>query len=628
MRRDSPLTRLVTLLVFISLISLPLDVAGHDKDTIKIAKEKTFSEGFSKITPIKNIVPNEKEERIALLVTKYSPDYHEQYNCNSSECYTGSACVSSPAIYDDNYCVDGNWTTRTKLMAMRLLDIVMKEGAQNYSLFCDEYRDTLNYLDHPPGLNFGQRTHSFCVLKYYDNTEKVVVAASLKHDSYSSYDTSLQEVLEKTKRSPDYCDGLEGFGSCEEEDVWYDPEKHLLFFSKEDISFPSTHFHHTDMLGLLQPILDLLGVDPFQDLDPVTQLIENASYFNKLFILSKGEKSVFALLEKGRYLDGDSYDFLTVRYQNFYSDICLSVDGYSGSDAKVHCNPEGLSDYLITAQQDIGKYDGEGWLQLTAQIRAEDVPDLWPPRIHNAWIEPRRGYQYQYFCIYAEVSDPSGIHQIRSIITNRSGAEFDDSEMFNLYTKMNHSTWKHCFYSGDSPEGIYSVGLYLEDTKNNNLSVRNILSFSIIKKPVCMIEQWSCGEGTEAVFSFSDIKDAHIAIDPGYFDGAKLCCISDEDIHFEVFDRCPGRGIISISGSQGNHNDQHVAGINKFDAKVCMDGQAFKSCYRTNAPCDDWLECLFTYSEEGLVGGHVSACDYDGSGDIQELTWRVCCERS
>ena len=55
-------------------------------------------------------------------------------------------CVENGYWEDDHYCENGGWTSRTKLIAMTLLDEAMKADGE-YTLFCGPYKDVLNFYD-------------------------------------------------------------------------------------------------------------------------------------------------------------------------------------------------------------------------------------------------------------------------------------------------------------------------------------------------------------------------------------------------------------------------------------------------------------------------------------------------
>src|SRR3989338_508358 len=73
--------------------------------------------------------------------------------CPVDDCYYSSECFKEGEFLlsgGDHYCEKGAWTTRTKLLATQLLNIVSADDTyiDDYTLFCDSYKDTLNYYNY------------------------------------------------------------------------------------------------------------------------------------------------------------------------------------------------------------------------------------------------------------------------------------------------------------------------------------------------------------------------------------------------------------------------------------------------------------------------------------------------
>ncbi|NQU78864.1 hypothetical protein HQ545_03785 [Candidatus Woesearchaeota archaeon] len=81
---------------------------------------------------------------------------------NETQCFIGGghlaeiACVNDstfhqyPKVADDDspfeyhYCYDGNWTTRTKEIALQMLNMANRSNNNDYTIFCDKYDRSLN----------------------------------------------------------------------------------------------------------------------------------------------------------------------------------------------------------------------------------------------------------------------------------------------------------------------------------------------------------------------------------------------------------------------------------------------------------------------------------------------------
>ncbi len=627
------------LTVLINLIALPVNAADDNINTLIINNEDTTIHNFNKITPITNQLLNNKEEKITLFATKYKWDLYNSGDCtNNADCWNGSSCVPDKTFIDDNYCDNGNWTTRTKLTALKLLDSTAG-SSENYTLFCDNYDASINYkvYDIQPPYSLGDAAKKFCVLTYYpDEIETVIIGASLKED----YDSSLSNLLVSIEREATYCDNVVGsnFAPCgigpQAGYAWYNPSIQSVIFSKGRIALVAqTQFYHQFIQSLLQPILDLAGLEPFAEpwINDAQPLIENTSYFNKLFILQSGQKRIFAVLEEEKYSGGAKYDYLDIDYANFYSDICLSVNQYSTGEEYIKCAAKGLSEFLITRKtRPLRQQDAiSAWLRLTAQIRAKDVPDTWPPKIQGAGVTPPKGYQGMDFTISATLSDPSGVNIVNATIRNETD-RIITLPLTPTSAAYNYTSWTTTWTSSlNNPSGIYYIDIYAEDGTSppNSITHTNVATFEIILRPICIIEAGGCTAGANEIFSLSGLNDAHFATF-SYFSPAKMCCIfsaSDFTISTSSSNELFG---FSISG-QSPFNDQHIGDVSTFNYKAYLSNDAPLSNCHLNwlvCPGDKTNECILTLS--GLEEGHITPCDVLGTGEIPEFEYKLCCTRN
>jgi len=87
-------------------------------------------------------------------------------------------CISNEQFIVDDYCENGEWSTRTKFVALQLIDIA---GTNDFVVFCDTPQNVLNDLDYTiqgqPVQNLVsiQNTNNFCVLSF---KEQVIPDAS------------------------------------------------------------------------------------------------------------------------------------------------------------------------------------------------------------------------------------------------------------------------------------------------------------------------------------------------------------------------------------------------------------------------------------------------------------------
>lgn len=324
-------------------------------------------------------------------------------------------CVSL-VIDKDDYCENGYYTSRTKIVALALLDFV---GTEDFTLFCGDYRSALNnfeysvpsivhespncedlgsleddlnkvYFDNTLADSPGRRecvtgcrdssgnkipcVNNFCVLRYDDEgMNRVVVGTSLNQpinsDNYSILDIfgvarcNFPEGSSENKFFP--CDGRSV------SKLWYNPKLNTVIYSQDPITIGVQDFGDAFMDFLSGIYYSMVGF--FTGNPPVAgdrfSFVKDVKKFSNLYVAKHRGMSVSALIEEGILSEGFERDIMYINYTGFSADVCRSLDAFKPEempDAKYICDKEGDS-YVITA-------DGDSplvplWLELTASLR-------------------------------------------------------------------------------------------------------------------------------------------------------------------------------------------------------------------------------------------------------------------
>jgi len=171
--------------------------------------------------------------------------------------------------YEDRYCLDGTWTTRTGLLASAFLIFTDTENIDDFTLFCDNYTNTLNVIDFTwPGggtnpltyMITNNPTNEFCVLKYMDRDAqqyKVAFGTSLNNDD-DDVSGFLYNVLNLNGNE---CDdkGTDNFEDCYEEKVWWDNNTKIVVYNKDGMQFMPGGFLEQLWNFLLDPIRSVVN---------------------------------------------------------------------------------------------------------------------------------------------------------------------------------------------------------------------------------------------------------------------------------------------------------------------------------------------------------------------------------
>lgn len=270
-------------------------------------------------------------------------------------------CINNQEFLFDNYCDNGDWTSRTKFVASKLLEV---GESDDYILYCTNYKDALNNFE-----NFGDKENylggefitseqatpslgvaiagptepetlhscfqeisnaaegkrlipdnkntcinNVCVLK--PKNGKVAFATTLNKD-IDDPDSFLIALNIPQNKLSELCPSLDGFVKCDlsgtdlEGDLWYSSQLNALIYSKDGINLNPT---------VLDKILDffsnLFGTE--SDLSDEEAFIREAHNFRELYLLNKDSKKVRAVQE----ILSQDQQTLIAEYENFQTPVC------------------------------------------------------------------------------------------------------------------------------------------------------------------------------------------------------------------------------------------------------------------------------------------------------------------
>src|SRR3989344_5050462 len=287
---------------------------------------------------------------------KYDQTASTTGTCLKEQCYyydgyTG-LCVDDGNYTMDYYCSNGEWNTRTSLVALNLIELV---GSSDYTLFCGDPNEAVNDMQYfilsakydasryvfgdtvavglPPDCGMGPCINNICALSY-EGGEKVAFGTSvnLPINSSENQDQSFLRLFKESQQTYssdghyDYCDGViksqEGkYLGCSRNDViegkgakiWYDAKKASLIYSPENIVVGEMSFT-TTLAGLfsnpLRTIRDLVLPGDLES----GNFIET-SVFDKMYINKVGDKAV-------RGTVNNDLGRMAIVYDNIYANIC------------------------------------------------------------------------------------------------------------------------------------------------------------------------------------------------------------------------------------------------------------------------------------------------------------------
>ncbi len=294
------------------------------------------------------------------------------YCPEQTTCWDGLKCVFEETFSNDFYCKQGSWSTRTKLLAGKLLQIAKRDSDDDYNIYCDSPENALPYTTYPELDLFLQQggANNFCVLKMGD---KVVAGTSLNSGMLGQF-ASIVDLS---------CNDVDGSGDiyelCVDGDnkLWYNTKYNSIIYAKDGVFVEELDANQLFNLWIKSPLdttIELLS----SVIRPITrtltgtllgeEFIQNARDFNRLYVGKLNNKEVLGIIEQ---VDPE-HSYLSVDYNKFKTDVCRLVD-----KAKVFCQPvigpttDTYADYrLFSFSPDLDSLD-EIWQSATSKLRLE-----------------------------------------------------------------------------------------------------------------------------------------------------------------------------------------------------------------------------------------------------------------
>ena len=320
-------------------------------------------------------------------------------------------CINNTQFIGDHYCEDGNWTSRTKLVALTLLDWMGDRQIFDYTLFCDDYKESINYYDYSTpftgNLNdiFGRDgsnpsadsriINNICVLRVKPETftsERVIIGVALNKPVNANLGatggTRQYNFLTLIQKRSDYCNGAiaesDGYNGCDSSAVWYNNNTMSIIFSNSSIIIGNRLF----LFEWWDALMDyLLGREEEIEILEGFFSIFNYSYvnntqnYNLIYIDRKENKKINGLIEKVAENPGEpETDFVTymaIEYKNFTSNICDSIANYSRENIDI-TGDSGIMPIICNRDQNV--------IHVQTWTRAGQEPELSENQI-AAWKE-------------------------------------------------------------------------------------------------------------------------------------------------------------------------------------------------------------------------------------------------
>jgi len=292
---------------------------------------------------------------------------------DASECFVDatSPCLQSGKFNGDDLCFNGEWRTRTTLLALKMLEHAIPG---QFVLFCDKEQNTLNEVNYLTSQGtvassfLAENTNNVCVLK---QNSQIIIGASF---NTPVTDTAVQALFSvnscSTART---ADGL--YRKCDTAGrLWYNQQLESLIFSLNPVLVEDTDLNQLFLDFLKNPldtlISTLTGTLPQPPVYFVDQSYKDSiTSFGRLYISEEGIKKVFGVL------DGTDFQNIAIHHTNFVDvDICGIVREYTSQQGDlasgIECSQVGNNFHVLAQGSQITTFKPENvWADLTAKLR-------------------------------------------------------------------------------------------------------------------------------------------------------------------------------------------------------------------------------------------------------------------
>lgn len=279
-----------------------------------------------------------------------------------------SQCIESGAYLGDNYCESGIWSTRTKLLALKL--IKLKSG--DFTLFCDNRENALNNLQYLTDSNevianilTNLKTNNFCVMK----TGSKIIAATSINKNIEEVPANSLSIFGVTNCDDALIDDGQYHSCGDSKKAWFNKNLKSFIYSPSPITISSDQetgfeeFLGNPIMGIIDSIKRLVRSPPFDE-----SYLKGIKKFDKLYVSQQGNKAIIGAIEGARFKN------IVAEYRNFDTDICKFIDQYNQAkkdvSSGISCKKEG-SNYYVLAQgsQFTNINPDQIWQDLTSKLR-------------------------------------------------------------------------------------------------------------------------------------------------------------------------------------------------------------------------------------------------------------------
>ena len=271
-------------------------------------------------------------------------------------------CIQTWQYVKDNYCENGNWTSRTKFIALQLISL----ASSDYTLFCDNYQNSLNNVKYLVVQEEAEKlvtsnANNFCVISFSD---KIIIGTSLNQD-INNANLSFLNLL-----GINNCNVVDDdkYNSCDSSNkAWYNNKIRAIIYSRDAITLgePGSFisFLKDPFTTIINLIKGLISKPPFDN-----SYVSVLTKFDKLYLNRIGDKAIRGTMQ------GLQFKNMVIEYQNFETDICNFVNTFNATTGDlgsgIVCKKNNNNYYVLAQGSSFTNLNPEDiWTDLTSSLR-------------------------------------------------------------------------------------------------------------------------------------------------------------------------------------------------------------------------------------------------------------------
>jgi hypothetical protein len=287
-------------------------------------------------------------------------------------------CINSSQYILDFYCANGNWSSRTRLIAVELLKIAESRANNDFSLFCGPVDIAVNNVNYPVnGISVKEFLNNYCHPFSSTGTHPCVNSVCvLKYGADIAFGVSLnipvddngRSFLEVLGKDDDACNSAKNLDSdfdlCRD-NIWYNHNTESILVLPSSVSPVSS-----SAAGLV----DRYFSRPFDSIRSFAASQANASFlgssnlFSNVYFAREAGREIFGFLEKDKSLF--SYDYFGILMNGIdFSGYSLCTDIMSIADGRALCRDSPNAVFVAKKTPDVNQSLVNAWSDVTSKLR-------------------------------------------------------------------------------------------------------------------------------------------------------------------------------------------------------------------------------------------------------------------